>query len=74
MGGELPYVNGEVFNRQKNHCHSESVKQFVNTRKMGSDDFCKEYLDKLELDLNELGLDIDILVILKIFNSIFYIK
>ena len=55
MGGDLPYVNAEVFCRQQTHCFSEAMSKFNQTRKMGSEDFCKEYLERLELDLKDLG-------------------
>ena len=55
MGGDLPYVNGEVFNRQQKHCFDEALKKFSGTRKMGNDEFCNKYLEQLEMDLNSLG-------------------
>lgn len=52
-GGDSPYLNTEMLNREHNICLNAAVDSFRKKRKMGGESFSEKYLEKLNQDIAE---------------------
>ena len=53
-GGDTPYLSPQELVNKSDICKSTAMTLFNATRKMGSDEFCKEFEDRLKLEMEEL--------------------
>ncbi|KAM3622740.1 uncharacterized protein V6R79_002633 [Siganus canaliculatus] len=52
-GGDKPYISPAELERRHADLRQESVRHFRSVKKMGGEDFCRRYQEKLEAELDE---------------------